>query len=65
MGPYVLHELARTYLFTGRPAEALGALEVLVRVPYYVSRDWLRIDPGFASLRGNARFERLLSGPYP
>jgi uncharacterized protein (DUF58 family) len=63
MGPYVLHELARAYLLTGRDAEALRALELLVRVPYYVSRDWLRIDPAFASLGSNPRFERLVNGP--
>jgi hypothetical protein len=62
VGPYVVHELARVYLLTSQPDKAVAALEELVGVPYYVSREWLRIDPGFVSLRGNPRFERLVNG---
>jgi len=50
------------YLLTGRPEQALDALEPLLRMPYYLSPRWLRIDPTFAPLRGNARFERLAAG---
>jgi len=28
-------------------------------MPYYLSPGWLRIDPTFAPLKGNPRFERL------
>jgi len=31
-------------------------------MPYYLSPGWLRIDPTFAPLKGNPRFERLISG---
>ncbi|MBV9879150.1 MAG: hypothetical protein JO180_01585, partial [Gemmatirosa sp.] len=62
MGAYLQHQLARVYLLTGRPEQALDALEPLLRMPYYLSPRWLRIDPTFAALRGNARFERLSAG---
>jgi hypothetical protein len=34
-------------------------------VPYYLSPAWLRIDPAFAPLKGNPRFERLIVGKSP
>src|SRR5512143_1062382 len=59
-GPYILHQLARIYVVLGEHAKALDRLESLLAVPYFVSRGWLSIDPNFAPLRGNARFEKLL-----
>ena len=32
-------------------------------MPYYLSPGWLRIDPEFAMLKGNPRFERLIAQP--
>jgi serine/threonine-protein kinase len=61
-GAYYLHQLVRIYLLAGQPEKALNQLEPLLRVPYYLSPGWLRIDPTFASLKGNPRFERLLAG---
>jgi hypothetical protein len=51
----------RIYLLTGEPDLALDQLEPLLRVPFYLSRGWLRIDPTFDSLRRHPRFQRLLS----
>ncbi|GJG88831.1 hypothetical protein tb265_40120 [Gemmatimonadetes bacterium T265] len=62
VGAYLQHQLARVYLLTGRPAQALDVLEPLLRLPYYLSPGWLRLDPTFAPLRGTARFARLAAG---
>jgi tetratricopeptide (TPR) repeat protein len=61
-GPYYVHQLARIYVHLGEPEKALDQLEKLLSVPYYLSPGWLRIDPEFAPLRGNPRFERLTGG---
>jgi TolB-like protein len=61
-GPYIQHQLVRIYLLTGEPERALDRLEPLLRVPYYLSPGWLRIDPNFDPLRSNPRFQRLVEG---
>jgi TolB-like protein/tetratricopeptide (TPR) repeat protein len=58
-GPYVLHQLARTYILVGEPEQALDQLELLLKIPYYLSPGWLRIDPAFDPLRKNPRFQKL------
>jgi DNA-binding SARP family transcriptional activator/TolB-like protein len=60
-GPYVQLQLVRIYLLTGEPDQALDQLEPLLRVPFYVSPGWLRLDPAFASLRTHPRFARLVA----
>jgi eukaryotic-like serine/threonine-protein kinase len=61
-GPYLRHQLARIYILTGEPERAIDELEPLLRIPYLLSRGWLRIDPTFDPLRSNPRFQRLLEG---
>ena len=61
-GPYFQHQLARIYMLTGEPEKALDQLEPLLKIPYYLSPAWLRIDPNFDPLRKNSRFEKLVAG---
>jgi hypothetical protein len=46
----------------GEKDKAITALESLLSVPYFVSPGWLKIDPTWAELRGNPRFEKLIAG---
>ncbi|HZM25864.1 MAG TPA: protein kinase [Gemmatimonadales bacterium] len=61
-GAYTQHQLVRIYLLVGEPEKALDQLEPLLKMPYYLSPGWLKIDPTFAPLKGNPRFERLVAG---
>jgi serine/threonine protein kinase/tetratricopeptide (TPR) repeat protein len=59
-GPYLQHQLARIYVRVGQPEKALDILERLLKVPYYVSPGFLRIDPEWKPLHDNPRFQRLV-----
>jgi TolB-like protein len=61
-GPYYQHLMARIYLLSGEPEKALDMLEPLLKMPYFLSPGWLRIDPTWAALKGNPRFERMITG---
>jgi hypothetical protein len=50
------------YLLVGEPEKALDQLEPLLKMPYYLSPGWLCINPTFAPLKGNPRFEKLIAG---
>jgi TolB-like protein/Flp pilus assembly protein TadD len=59
-GPYNQHQLVRIYILLGEHEKALDVLEPLLKIPYLLSPGWLAIDPNFAPLKGNPRFEKLL-----
>ena len=61
-GAYLQLQLARIYILVGEPEKALDQLEPLLKIPYYLSPRWLKIDPTFAPLRGNPRFQQLVKG---
>jgi eukaryotic-like serine/threonine-protein kinase len=61
LGPYIQHQLARIYVLVGEPEKAIDQLESLLKMPYFLSPGWLRIDPNFAPLKGNPRFEKLVA----
>jgi tetratricopeptide (TPR) repeat protein len=61
-GPYVQHQLARIYMLVGEQEKALDQLEPLLKIPYFLSPGWLKIDPNFDPLRKNPRFQKLVAG---
>ncbi len=61
-GPYNQHQLVRIYMLVGEPEKALDQLEPLLKIPYFLSPGWLKIDPNFDPLRKNPRFQKLVAG---
>jgi tetratricopeptide (TPR) repeat protein len=59
-GPLVAAKLAVIYAQAGEPARAMVLLEELIKVPNGATRGALRVEREWDSLRGNARFQKLL-----
>jgi eukaryotic-like serine/threonine-protein kinase len=62
LAPGLQHLLVRICLLVGESEKALDQLERLLKIPYLLTPGWLKIDPNFAPLRGNPRFQRLVKG---
>ena len=52
-------QAVRILLVTGEHDAALDQIERLLRNSDYITPAWLRLDPTFAPLKGNPRFEKL------
>lgn len=63
-GPYVRYQVARILIQAKAYDRALAIIEPLLTMPYAdITPGWLRVDPVFKPLRGNARFERMIAAP--
>ena len=61
-GPYVRFQVVRILIQAGEYDRAIDRLEgVLNEKGHLITRQYLRIDPSFAALRGNPRFEKLVA----
>jgi len=59
-GVNLLTGLARIYALVDRQADAINRLEYLLSVPSSISKASLRVDPRWAMLRGEPKFEKLV-----
>jgi hypothetical protein len=56
---YAHHIAARVDVALGDRDAAIAELRAVLSKPYFISPAWLRIDPAWDPLRGDARFEKL------
>jgi tetratricopeptide (TPR) repeat protein len=64
-GPNWIINEARVQLLVGNRKEALDALDLALRIPSGLTSHWLRLDPAWDPLRGDARFEALIKRGSP
>jgi TolB-like protein/tetratricopeptide (TPR) repeat protein len=60
-GPYNQVQLARIYTLVGEPDKAMDVLETVLKIPCFASPASLAINPYFAPLRSNPRFQKLVA----
>jgi serine/threonine-protein kinase len=58
---YVTSLLSRVHVLAGNADEALDLLEPLHGTSMFYTSGWLSIDPAWAPLHGNPRFEKLIA----
>ncbi len=59
-GQQFRHGLIQIYLLVGERDKALDQLEAFQSIPYYMTPEWIRIDPTLAALRNHPRFTKLV-----
>jgi eukaryotic-like serine/threonine-protein kinase len=60
-GAYLLEGLARIYTMTGEFQKAIDALETLLSRPSHLNHVLIRLDPVWDPLRGEARYQKLIT----
>ncbi|MEP7088129.1 MAG: protein kinase [Gemmatimonadota bacterium] len=60
-GPETEHSLALIYAIAGENDHAMDLLDKLLKEFYYITPAYLAVDPTFAELRGDPRFERMIA----
>jgi TolB-like protein len=63
--PLVQQGLAQAYAWTGEKDAAIQVVQQIVAVPSYLSYGYLRYDPQWQPLRGDPRFEKIVSSIAP
>jgi hypothetical protein len=65
VGVALITNLASIYALTGEKDFALEQLAIVSKLPYGPSYGELRLDPEWDSLRGDARFEKIVASLAP
>ena len=65
VGPEIVSNLATIYGWTGERDLAIEQLEIAAKIPHGVDYGDLRLDPIWDSLRGDRRFEKIVTSLAP